>query len=278
VRFSRRAFTLVELLVVIGIIGLLVAILMPALNRARESARRIQCVNNTRELTMAWLMYANDNRGHICSSNSQPTPPRDPMLGFALAGIQPPYSHGFWSWIGAGLDSRNIEAGMLWPYVKDHRTYQCPGAAFDTSNNYQINGLMAGGVGAPQTFLNLSQIRRPADTFVVIESFDPDGWMVDSFDTPIYPARQFSVFNLPGQTHVAAGTGAGCSVSFADGHALFWQYADPRVGNIVAQGQYGGSMARVTIMSGLARSVDVYQLEVWSGGPVPRGYADWVSH
>jgi type II secretory pathway pseudopilin PulG len=59
---------LVELLVVIGIIALLIAILVPALNRAREGARRIQCMSNMRQLSMGWLMYAQDHKGRFASA------------------------------------------------------------------------------------------------------------------------------------------------------------------------------------------------------------------
>ena len=62
---SSRAFTLVELLVVIGIIAVLIGILLPVLTRARESARRAQCLSNLRQVYFAFQFYAQDNRDHV---------------------------------------------------------------------------------------------------------------------------------------------------------------------------------------------------------------------
>jgi prepilin-type N-terminal cleavage/methylation domain-containing protein len=64
-RLSRAAFTLVELLVVIGIIGLLIAILLPVLNKVRTQALELQCATNVRTLTQATLAYSLDNKGWL---------------------------------------------------------------------------------------------------------------------------------------------------------------------------------------------------------------------
>ena len=297
-RRCRRGFTLVELLVVVGIIALLIAILLPALNRARENARRVQCVSNVRQLTMAWLMYANDFKGHFCNSETQGLPPNDPnqwliytngglFNAFHLAGYPDPQPDVFWSWIGAGTQGFSLTEGRLWTYTKNAGIYKCPSDFFGRPVSYQINGLFAGEIGMPQTWLVLSQCRHPERTFLFIEAYDSRTWLIDSFKTPLYPQAAFG--SAPGQNHVN-GMGSGCAVSFADGHAIFWQYASRSTSLIAAQNlqnipttatQYQSLFFPANqgqhyifpggISGGPQKTPDLYQLEAWGGGPVPPG-------
>src|SRR6266704_3440829 len=68
---ARHGFTLVELLVVIGIFALLISILLPALGRANEQAKRIACASNVRQFCTSLLMYADENQGRLMDVGNQ---------------------------------------------------------------------------------------------------------------------------------------------------------------------------------------------------------------
>ena len=122
VRGPRAAFTLVELLVVIGIIAVLVGLLMPALGKAREKARRVNCLSNVRQLTTATMMYLNENRQYLPDAGSANTPLEAPMC--PRSWVQPP-----WTPLGPNRYVLPSIADLLDRYLNDEgRSWQCPSA------------------------------------------------------------------------------------------------------------------------------------------------------
>ena len=234
VRRARRGFTLVELLVVIGIIALLVSILLPALNKAREDAKRVRCLSNQRQLVMAWQMYASDNKGHIVGSNT-PAYPANP----------------WWYWAAAGNTLECLYNGKLWPYLKNYDVYKCPNDRVMYTHTYSINGYLAGENN--DRVFTTGAIKKAHATFAFIEELDPRGYEINSFMPTHYPANNWN--DIPGNMHMNAGI-----ISFVDGHAIIWPWSDPRTYQNPTQGM------------STANSPDLRQLQAWYGtGPYPPG-------
>ncbi len=132
-RASWAAFTLVELLVVIGIIAILIAMLLPALNKAREAAKVTVCASNQHQIYTAMVMYANDNRGFLPGTN----------IANNTKGAEYSASWGAYPWEAAiNTDGRWYAIGMLigGKYLPPTRVVECPDFITQGWTNFSANG------------------------------------------------------------------------------------------------------------------------------------------
>ncbi len=215
-----QAFTLIELLVVIAVIALLLAILIPVLRSAREQAQRVVCLSNLRQLTLAWIAYADDNDGKLV-----------PGSAFHKS-----------SWLGRAFllpmvminDQENLDKGALWPYVRDIDVYRCPRGRAGHAATYDIvsaaNGLgLEEGTYSPRrgrlgkrvgkTVLRLTRL-----TDITSPGAAQRAVFIDIGQTPsvfyvpyLYP--QWDRHGPPPIHH-----SGGVTLSMADGHAEYWTW------------------------------------------------------
>ena len=232
-RIRAQGFTILELTAVVAIISILVSLLCAALNQTRNKALRISCLDNTKQLNLAWQMYTEDNELSL------------PLNQTAGAMLDPRRFPSFYtstnSWVVGNprkdLDTTNIRRGTLFPYVKSATPYRC---AMDDSRvdsnpeirrvrSYAMNAFL-GGDEAMNPALKYSELRRPSKTFVFIEEHENSRWessfvVVPAVRPGFAPVTTLSSWvSTPSDRH-----DQGCNISFADGHIRYMKWYSPKV-------------------------------------------------
>ena len=227
----RKGFTLIELLVVIAVIALLLAILIPVLRSAREQAQRAVCMSNLRQLTLAWVAYADDHDSKI-------------VMGSAFMVVRA-FSINLNGWLGSAFkfpESRsalieNPNKGALWPYVRDIDVYRCPRGRAGHAATYSTV-VAANGVHAEGTYLLDSEGRKKRKcvgstvllltrlTDIISPAAAQRAVFIDMGHTPVgndffvhYLYPKWSWHSAPPIRH-----SDGTTLSMADGHVEYWKW------------------------------------------------------
>jgi prepilin-type N-terminal cleavage/methylation domain-containing protein/prepilin-type processing-associated H-X9-DG protein len=234
---SRKGFTLIELLVVIAIIAVLMAILMPSLNRAREQGKRASCLSNLKQLQLAWIAYASDNDDRIVNGEAEYG-----TAGLCSTPTSGRHRYEKW-WVGTDCHSgymtgqklpvdqqlSAIRLGALYPFVPADKAYQCPTGvrgemrtytATDAMNGLYRDGTHNGEVGTRvgKTVLwvkKTTDVVQPGPSSRLV--FLDEGRVTpDSYACHYLNARWWD------PPHVRHGDGT--NVSFVDGHSDYWKW------------------------------------------------------
>lgn len=202
-------FTLIELLVVIAIIAILAALLLPSLSRAKDTAKRITCLSNLRQLQLCLTHYMDDQNDGLPSNRWIP-----PELGWADENVQ---------WV---FGATNVFVGSFYPYNKSPGIYKCssnrasaPGFKNIFLRTCALNNWLGGEYSDGRVGLTLqSQITDPGPTrtFAFIDEHEMS---VDNGALGVFLPGTWSWWNLPGSRH-----NKGCTLTFMDSHAEYWKW------------------------------------------------------
>jgi prepilin-type N-terminal cleavage/methylation domain-containing protein len=211
---SSRGFTLVELLVVIGIIAVLISMLLPALNRVRDQANRIKCMNNLRNVMHGITMYTSENKGIMPYCN--------------WAGLPP--GHVGWLYKDPAMpDPRHAETGIVYLYLKDTNIFKCPlhtekrtGGVTETYTSYLMNGAVQDYGAYPPTGRLANRVSKFQINDVIIFESGETNLMSPPFnDGSSYPRELISERHGGGWRvagNAAKGSGGG-TIACTDGHS-----------------------------------------------------------
>jgi prepilin-type N-terminal cleavage/methylation domain-containing protein len=246
-----HGFSLLELLVVIAIIAILAALLLPSINIAKQKAAGLGCLNNHRQLALAWRMYSEDNHDRLLyASGLWPYTANDPDVWVSGWINHDPNNRSNWD------IEQDITKSPLWPYSgKSPRIWKCPadhstittpdGETYPRVRSMSINIWVGGFRGMDQglsgsfdpwklggskwrIYLKAADLvdPGPARTFVFLDmredSIDVGNFAPDMTGWPDEP-QSIGFYDLPGNYHHRAN-----GFSFADGHSELHRWRDSR--------------------------------------------------
>lgn len=248
----RRGFTLIELLVVIAIISILAALLLPALAQGKVRARTLECLNNKKQMILAWLMYSSDNEDWLVPNNAWL---HIYWLGPDEPGYATTWAGGIMSWYPTTHDTTNSDYLVKPPYGKlgsylggSARPFKCPADNFlsaelkalgwtERVRSISLNMYMGDGVGfglgkprsgpmdgdALKRYYRQSDMaakRKPSGLFVFLDEHP------DSIGDGRYAGGYGPGSNKWG-TLVGSQHDGRCTFSFADGHTEVKKWLSP---------------------------------------------------